>query len=164
MFVGTVLRNCYKIVRLLGNGGFGDTYLAENLDLPGHPLCVVKHLKPKDPNPAVLQIARRLFESEAQVLYKLGCENNQIPRLFAHFEENGEFYLVQEYIEGNDLSSEVIAGKRWSEQEVTQLLREILEILTVVHRQNIIHRDIKPENLMRRQDGKIILIGAIRCE
>lgn len=165
MFVGTVLRNCYKIVRLLGSGGFGDTYLAENLDLPGHPLCVVKHLKPKDPDPVVLQVARRLFESEAQVLYKLGCENNQIPRLFAHFEENGEFYLVQEYIEGSDLSSEVTIGKRWSEQEVTQLLREILEILTVVHKQNIIHRDIKPQNLMRRrEDGKIILIdfGAVK--
>lgn len=165
MFVGTVLRNCYKIVRLLGNGGFGDTYLAENLDLPGHPLCVVKHLKPRDPNPAVLQIARRLFESEAQVLYKLGHENNQIPRLFAHFEENGEFYLVQEYVEGNDLSSEVTVGKRWSEQEVTQLLREILEVLTVVHKHNIIHRDIKPQNLMRRrEDGKIILIdfGAVK--
>ncbi|WP_370460859.1 bifunctional serine/threonine-protein kinase/formylglycine-generating enzyme family protein [Brasilonema octagenarum] len=165
MFVGRVLRNCYKIVRLLGSGGFGDTYLAENLDLPGHPLCVVKHLKPRDPNPDVLQIARRLFASEAQVLYRLGHENNQIPRLFAHFEENGEFYLVQEYVEGNDLSSEVIAGKRWSEQEVTQLLREILEILTLVHKQDIIHRDIKPQNLMRRrQDGKIILIdfGAVK--
>jgi formylglycine-generating enzyme required for sulfatase activity len=165
MFVGRVLRNCYKIVRLLGNGGFGDTYLAENLDLPGHPLCVVKHLKPRDPDPVVLQVARRLFASEAQVLYKLGHENNQIPRLFAHFEENGEFYLVQEYVEGSDLSSEVIAGKRWSEQEVTQLLREILEILTVVHKQDIIHRDIKPQNLMRRrEDGKIILIdfGAVK--
>ncbi|WP_339381453.1 bifunctional serine/threonine-protein kinase/formylglycine-generating enzyme family protein [Brasilonema bromeliae] len=165
MFVGTVLRNCYKIVRLLGSGGFGDTYLAENLDLPGHPLCVVKHLKPRDPNPDVLQIARRLFESEALVLYKLGHENNQIPRLFAHFEENGEFYLVQEYIEGSDLSSEVTVGKRWSEQEVTQLLREILEVLTVVHKQNIIHRDIKPQNLMRRrEDRKIILIdfGAVK--
>ncbi|WP_246162575.1 bifunctional serine/threonine-protein kinase/formylglycine-generating enzyme family protein [Brasilonema sennae] len=165
MFVGRVLRNCYKILRLLGNGGFGDTYLAENLDLPGHPLCVVKHLKPRDPDPVVLQIARRLFASEAQVLYKLGHENNQIPRLFAHFEENGEFYLVQEYVEGSDLSSEVIAGKRWSEQEVTQLLREILEILTLVHKQDIIHRDIKPQNLMRRrEDGKIILIdfGAVK--
>ncbi|NMG07173.1 hypothetical protein DP117_09870 [Brasilonema sp. UFV-L1] len=165
MFVGTVLRNCYKIVRLLGSGGFGDTYLAENLDLPGHPLCVVKHLKPKDPNPVVLQVARRLFESEAQVLYRLGHENNQIPRLFAHFEEKGEFYLVQEYVEGNDLSSEVTVGKRWSEQEVTQLLREILEVLTVVHKHNIIHRDIKPQNLMRRrEDSKIILIdfGAVK--
>ncbi len=165
MLIGTSLRNRYHIIRLLGSGGFGDTYLAEDLDLPGKPQCVVKHLKSQEINPAALPIARRLFEKEAQVLYRLGSENNQIPRLFAHFEENGEFYLVQEFVQGNDLSSEIIVGKKFREQEVTQLLREILTVLAVVHKQNIIHRDIKPQNIMRRQsDGKIILIdfGAVK--
>ncbi|HEY9811487.1 MAG TPA: hypothetical protein V6D13_19335 [Halomicronema sp.] len=93
---GTLLRNRYQIIKLLGYGGFGDTYLAQDKDLPGNPFCVVKHLKPKDPNPAVLPIARRLFENEADVLYKLGKQSECIPTLSAHFEERGEFYFVQD--------------------------------------------------------------------
>jgi eukaryotic-like serine/threonine-protein kinase len=165
MLIGTILRNHYKIIRLLGSGGFGDTYLAEDLDLPKHPVCVVKHLKANDPNPAVIQIARRLFNSEAETLYRLGNLHNQIPKLFAHFEENGEFYLVQEFIDGEDLGKEISPGKQWSESEVTKLLQEVLEILAIVHQQNIIHRDIKPQNIMRRrQDSKIMLIdfGAVK--
>ncbi len=161
---GQILRNRYKIIRLLGSGGFGDTYLAEDIDLPNHPKCVVKHLKPNS-DPAVLQTVRRLFDSEAQVLYRLGNDSDQIPRLFAHFEEQGEFYLVQEFIDGEDLSKEISPGKRLSETEVTKLLQEILEVLAVVHQKNIIHRDIKPPNLMRRrQDRKIVLIdfGAVK--
>jgi formylglycine-generating enzyme required for sulfatase activity len=162
---GTLLRNRYKIVKLLGSGGFGDTYLAQDQDLPGSPLCVVKHLKPKDPNPNVLPVARRLFNAEAEVLYKLGNSSDRIPRLFAHFEENGEFYLVQEYIAGHDLTKELIPGKRLSESYVIKLLQDILEILVDVHRQNIIHRDINPKNVMRRkEDSKLMLIdfGAVK--
>ncbi|WP_414575636.1 SUMF1/EgtB/PvdO family nonheme iron enzyme [Anabaena sp. CCY 9402-a] len=161
---GDILRNHYKITKILGSGGFGDTYLAQDIDLPGQPKCVVKHLKPNS-DPAVLQIVRRLFDSEAQVLYKLGNDSDQIPRLFAHFEEKGEFYLVQEFVDGQDLSHEIIPGEKLTEIAVTKLLQEILEILAVVHKKNIIHRDIKPQNLMRRrQDGKIVLIdfGAVK--
>jgi serine/threonine protein kinase len=100
-----------------------------------------------------------LFNREAKILQHLGNECPQIPRLFAYFEENGEFYLVQEFIDGHDLSEEIFPGNRLSEAQVTQLLQEILEVLTFIHDKNIIHRDIKPENLMRRNiDGKIILI------
>ncbi|WP_442942294.1 protein kinase domain-containing protein [Nostoc sp.] len=165
MPINTVLRNHYKIVGLLGSGGFGDTYLAEDLDLPNKPRCVVKHLKPKTSDTAVLPIARRLFEKEAEVLYRLGNLSKQIPKLFAHFEENGEFYLVQEFVDGRDLSTEIIPDQPWGEAQVVQLLQEILEVLVVVHQQNIIHRDIKPQNLMRRRkDGKIMLIdfGAVK--
>jgi eukaryotic-like serine/threonine-protein kinase len=161
---GVILRNRYKIIYILGSGGFGDTYLAEDLDLPNQPKCVVKHLKPNS-DPGVLQIVRRLFDSEAQVLYRLGNDSDQIPRLFAHFEEQGQFYLVQEFVDGADLSKEIIPGKKLTEQEVTKLLQEILEILAVVHKKNIIHRDIKPQNIMRRhQDSKIVLIdfGAVK--
>ncbi|MEH2184181.1 protein kinase domain-containing protein [Nostoc sp.] len=165
MVINTVLRNHYKIVGLLGSGGFGDTYLAEDLDLPNKPKCVVKHLKPKTSDATVLPIARRLFEKEAEVLYRLGNLSKQIPKLFAHFEENGEFYLVQEFVNGQNLSTEIIPDQPWNEAQVVQLLREILEVLVVVHQQNIIHRDIKPQNLMRRRDdGKIMLIdfGAVK--
>lgn len=163
--IGKTLRNRYKIIKLLGSGGFGDTYLAVDGDLPGLPQCVVKHLKPKDPNPAVLPIAKSLFEREAQVLYRLGTESNQIPKLFAHFEENGEFYLVEEFVDGHDLSAEITQGLPLDENVVFKLLKDILEVLAVVHQHNVIHRDIKPQNIMRRRkDGKIVLIdfGAVK--
>jgi serine/threonine-protein kinase len=165
MQIGTVLRNRYQIHHFLGSGGFGDTYLAEDLDLPGHPQCVVKHLKPKNSAPSILQAARVLFDREAKVLYDLGNAHDQIPRLFAHIEENNQFYLVQEFVEGHTLSEELIVGQPWSEARVVTLLREILEVLSVVHQRGVIHRDIKPQNLMRRQqDQKIVLIdfGAVK--
>ncbi|MDE5085686.1 MAG: bifunctional serine/threonine-protein kinase/formylglycine-generating enzyme family protein, partial [Trichodesmium sp. St16_bin2-tuft] len=162
---GQILRNHYKIIKSLGTGGFGDTYLAQDLDLPGNPKCVVKHLKPKSLDPIVLSIARKLFEREAETLYKLGRDSDQIPRLFAHFQEGREFYLVQEYIEGQDISRELTPGKKLSESETIALVKGILEALTVAHHNNIIHRDIKPQNLMRRRsDNQIVLIdfGAVK--
>ncbi|NJR14922.1 MAG: SUMF1/EgtB/PvdO family nonheme iron enzyme [Calothrix sp. CSU_2_0] len=164
MHIGQILQNRYRIIKIIGSGGFGDTYLAEDINLPNHPKCVVKQLK-YNPNPGILEVAKRLFENEAQVLYRLGNESDQIPKLFAHFEDNGEFYLVQEFVDGQDLSREIYPGKQWSEAEVTQLLQEILEVFTVIHNKNIIHRDIKPANLMRRhKDGKIVVIdfGAVK--
>ena len=95
--LNTVLRNRYKIICSIASGGFGETYLAKDLDLPGHPQCVVKQLKPQSSKPGILNTARRLFETEAQTLYLLG-EHSQIPRLLAQFEENNEFYLLQEFI------------------------------------------------------------------
>jgi len=162
---GKILRNHYKIIDSLGSGGFGDTYLAVDLDLPGNPKCVVKHLSPKSSDPRVLDIAQRLFDKEAETLYKLGTDSDQIPKLFAHFQEGREFYLVQEYIEGHDISKELTPGKKLSESYTIALLKGILEALAVAHQNNIIHRDIKPENLMRRKsDQKIVLIdfGAVK--
>ena len=162
---GQILRNHYKIIKSLGSGGFGDTYLAQDLDLPGNPKCVVKHLKPKTLDPIVLNTARKLFEREADTLYKLGNDSEQIPKLFAHFREEREFFLVQEYIEGQDISHELTPGKKLSESETIALVKGILEALTVAHQNNVIHRDIKPQNLMRRSsDNKIVLIdfGAVK--
>jgi serine/threonine protein kinase len=93
----------YQVVSQLGVGGFSQTFLAQDLHLPGHPLCVVKQFKPQIDDPAHLPAARRLFDTEAKVLYQLG-EHPQIPRLLAHFEEDEEFYLVQEFVEGEPLA------------------------------------------------------------
>ncbi|WP_313931658.1 serine/threonine-protein kinase [Nostoc punctiforme] len=164
-FVRKTLRNRFEIIKQLGSGGSGDTYLAIDLDLPGRPHCVVKHFHPKDSNPAVGAIAKKLFVREAEVLYQLGNDHEQIPRLFAHFDEGGDFYLVQEYIDGHSLTQEIIPGQRLRENAVLILLKDILEVLVFVHEHNIIHRDIKPQNLMRRHsDGKIVLIdfGSIK--
>ncbi|NES70770.1 MAG: SUMF1/EgtB/PvdO family nonheme iron enzyme [Okeania sp. SIO2D1] len=162
---GTILKQRYKIIDTLGSGGFGDTYLAQDLDLPGNPKCVVKHLKPKVPAPGVLPVAQKLFEREAETLYRLGQDSDKIPKLFAHFQEGTEFYLVQEYIKGQDISKELTPGKKLSESYTIALLKGILEALAVAHQNNIIHRDIKPQNLMRRKsDNKIVLIdfGAVK--
>lgn len=154
----------YKIISQLGSGGFGQTFLAEDLHLPGYPRCVVKHLKPQTKEDSTLSMARRLFDTEAQALYQLG-DHDQIPRLLAHFEDNQEFYLAQELIEGEPLSKEFSTGKLWSECQVVGLLQDVLQVLAFVHEQQVIHRDIKPPNLIRRQcDSKVVLIdfGAVK--
>jgi serine/threonine protein kinase len=158
------ISNRYRIVQNLGEGGFGQTFLAEDLHLPTKPRCVVKHLKPQASDAESVQLARRLFEQEAEVLYRLG-NHPQIPTILAHFEEAGEFYLVQELIEGETLAQEFARGKKYSEAQAVDLMRQILETLAFVHGQNVIHRDIKPSNLIRRAaDGRIFLIdfGAVK--
>ena len=162
--LGNILVGRYQIISHLGDGGFGETFVACDTHLPGYPQCVVKKLKPQANDPATLETARRLFDTEAQVLYKLGT-HDRIPQLLAYFEENAEFYLVQEFIEGHDLSQELITGKTLSEDEVILILQEILTILEFVHQQRVIHRDVNPRNLLRRQqDSKLVLIdfGAVK--
>ncbi len=157
----------YRVIDCLRTTGFCKTYVAEDTHLPGdpHPRCVVKKLQPQSNEDFVLETARRLFDNEAKVLYKLN-DHPQIPRLLAHLEVNEEFYLVQEYVEGKDLSqTEIIPGNRWSESKVKAFLIEVLQILAFVHQNSVIHRDIKPSNLIRRaSDDKIFLIdfGAVK--
>ncbi|MBN3941594.1 serine/threonine protein kinase [Nostoc sp. NMS9] len=161
--IGKLLDHRYQVIRVLAMGGFGQTYIAQDTRRPGNPICVVKHLKPGT-DPRVFDTAKRLFNSEAETLEKLG-NHDQIPRLLAYFDENQEFYLVQEYIEGHTLGEELIPGKRWNERQVIQLLQEVLEILEFVHRQGVIHRDIKPDNIIRRlSDNKLVLVdfGAVK--
>ncbi|MBD1998316.1 protein kinase [Leptolyngbya sp. FACHB-541] len=162
--LGQVVGSRYRIFKHLGGGSFGQTYLAEDAYIPEDNLCVVKQLKPQFTDPLTLQVARRLFESEAKTLHKLG-NHGQIPRLLAHFEEKQDFYLVQEFIEGHDLSRELLLGKRWSEVDAIKLVWDILEVLSFVHQHQVIHRDLKPSNIRRRQrDGKLVLIdfGAVK--
>jgi CHASE2 domain-containing sensor protein/predicted Ser/Thr protein kinase len=159
-----LLARRYKIDRVLGSGGFGLTFLAEDTHRPGAPKCVVKHLKPARRDEKFLQVARRLFETEAEILEKLG-KHPQIPRLLAYFEERQEFYLVQEYIEGHPLSDELPVDKKLPEEQVLEMLKGALKILQFIHEHRVIHRDIKPSNIMRRQaDDKLVLIdfGAVK--
>ncbi len=160
----TTLAGRYKIVKPLGGGGFGQTFLAIDLQLPNTPTCVVKQFKPQLHSPQELAIAKRLFDTEAKALHDLG-NHDQIPRLFAHFEQGGEFYLVQEFIEGQTLESEIGNGQIWTQTKVVTALRDVLQVLAFVHKSQVIHRDIKPANLIRRRsDRKIVLIdfGAVK--
>lgn len=151
-----IIGDRYSIIRHLGSSGFGQTYLAKDQHYPGHPLCVVKQLKLKTISPDTWETVRQLFETEAKMLSKLG-NHDQIPRLFAHFEKNQEFYLVQEFIEGEALS-QGLQGHTLPGEEVLRLLADILEVLEFVHQQQVIHCNIKPSNLIRRKDGKLVLV------
>jgi serine/threonine protein kinase, bacterial len=157
-FLGQLLDSRYRVVSLLAAGGFGQTYIAEDTRRPGNPKCVVKHLKPARSDLRFLDHARRLFATEAETLERLG-NHEQIPRLLAYFEENEEFFLVQELIDGHPLTSELHPGKQWTENQIYSLLWEVLNVLVFVHGNNVIHRDIKPENLLRRhQDRRFVLV------
>jgi serine/threonine protein kinase len=162
--IGTTLRGRYQIIAKLGQGGFGETYIAEDIDLPGDPQCVVKRLKPQSGDAFTIGTAKRLFESEAEILYLLGS-HPQIPQLLAHFQSEQDFYLVQEFVDGVPLGDELAKGYIWGDRQVMDFLRDTLTTLEFVHQNQVIHRDIKPHNLIRRkQDGKIVLIdfGAVK--
>ena len=156
----------YLVTKSLRQTNLCETFVAKDTQLPGNPLCVVKQLKPQSSEEFVLNTAKRLFDNEANVLYRLGS-HPQIPRLLAHLRVDDRFFLVQEYIKGKDLSQEEISSERpqpWSEEKAKSFLSEVLTILAFVHNKNVIHRDIKPSNLIRKEDGKIVLIdfGAVK--
>ncbi len=188
-----VLDGRYKLIKQIGAGGFGHTFIARDMRRPGSPPCVVKQLKPASDDPSFIREARRLFNTEAETLEKLG-RHDQIPQLLAYFEEDKQFFLVQEFVEGRSLHDELkaplpevsdldnepqdrilaelanidapVRDKQLSEVEVIQILKDVLDVLEFVHSEGVIHRDIKPDNLIRRKkDRKIVLIdfGAVRA-
>jgi serine/threonine protein kinase, bacterial len=160
-----LLNNRYRAIQNLGSGGFGETFLAEDTQMPSHRRCVIKLLKPITTNPQIYQLVQERFQREAAILEELGGSNNQIPALYAYFQQDGQFYLVQEYIEGSTLTAKIRQQGFLSEIVVQQLLADILPILEYIHDRKIIHRDIKPDNIiMRNRDNKPVLIdfGAVR--
>ncbi len=161
----TLLNNRYKIIRALATGGFGHTFLAEDTYLPSRRHCVIKQLKPINNNPQTFQMVQGRFQREAAILEKLGDSNQQIPKLYAYFEEAGQFYLVQEFIGGQTLTDLVRTSGVLNDNSVQNILLDLLPVLDYVHSQGIIHRDVKPDNIILRQsDRKPVLIdfGAVK--
>ncbi|NDJ19101.1 serine/threonine-protein kinase [Myxacorys almedinensis] len=159
-----LLRDRYRVLHALGQGGFGATFLARDESLPGQPHCVIKQLRPTATAPHVMQMARELFQREAQTLGKIG-NHPQVPRLLDYFEASQEFYLVQEYVSGSTLQQEIKRSGPLSEASVKQFLSELLPVLQYIHSNQVIHRDIKPANMIRRShDCKLVLIdfGAVK--
>jgi serine/threonine protein kinase len=158
-----MLAGRYQIFKVLGRGGFGVTYLARNVYLPGQPLCVIKHLTPKFNNPALKTIAKWRFYVEARTLSQLGS-HSQIPLLIDYFRKDGEMYLVQEYIPGETIFQQVREGQCFTESAVQEFLLAMLKLLAYVHSHRLIHRDIKPQNIIHCQtDDRLVLIdfGAV---
>lgn len=152
------LKNRYKILKIIGRGGFGITFLAQDR-ANGESLCVVKQLNPYH---AEIATAKRLFQREADTLKELK-EADQIPEFIEYFEENDNYYIVQEYIEGKTLDR--LIDEHWDAENLSRFLWDVLSVLEKLHRNNIIHRDIKPSNLIKSdRNCKIVVIdfGAVK--
>lgn len=149
-----ILGDRYRAVRFIGEGGFGRTFQAvdeHRLDTP----CVIKQFLPQQSGSAALEKATELFKQEAFRLRDLG-KHSQIPDLLAFFQQEGRLYLIQEFIDGENLLDELTRKGKFSESEVKQVLIELLPVLQFIHDNNVIHRDIKPENIIRcSQNGKL---------
>jgi serine/threonine protein kinase len=160
-----LLNNRYQVIRTLGSGGFGETFLAKDINMPSERFCVVKQLKPIQNNPQIYQLVQERFQREAAILEALSGASEQIPVLYAYFTDGGQFYLVQEWIKGDTLTAKIEKQGLFTNSAVEELLINILPVLDYVHSQHIIHRDIKPDNIiLRYHDNKPVLIdfGAVR--
>ncbi|PIG91105.1 serine/threonine-protein kinase [Gloeocapsopsis sp. IPPAS B-1203] len=156
--LGKLIRDRYQIVQVLNTEGFCHTYLAKDTHQHHPTTCIVKHFQAVSDHPESLATLRGLFIREVEALKKLG-DYDRIPQLLCNFEENQEFYLIQEFIAGNPLSTELEPGQKWSESQVIQLLQEVLPILEFIHSHGLIHRNIQPKNIIRRQhDDRLILV------
>lgn len=159
----TLLDNRYRVTSVLGSGGFGETYMAEDTKMPSNRRCVIKQLRPIADNPQMYELLQQRFQREAAVLEALGEESRSIPKLYANFVEDGLFYLVQEWIDGLTLAEAVKQQGKWSEDAAKTLMVSILQTLTYVHSQGIIHRDIKPDNVILRSGEPVLIdFGAVK--
>ncbi|HEY9847939.1 MAG TPA: serine/threonine-protein kinase [Leptolyngbyaceae cyanobacterium] len=153
-----LLKDRYRAIKPIGQGGFGRTFLAVDEDKPSKPPCVIKQFFPLVQGASNLQKASELFNQEAVQLDRLG-QHPQIPDLLAYFILDDRQYLVQEFIDGQTLSQEIVQNGAFNETLVKQLLNDLLPILQFVHSHQVIHRDIKPDNIIRRKsDRKLLLV------
>ncbi|NJL22199.1 MAG: serine/threonine protein kinase [Leptolyngbyaceae cyanobacterium SM1_3_5] len=145
----------YMAIKSIGQGGFGRTFLAADLTAESKPLCVIKQFFPAAKgNPK----AAELFRQEALRLKQLG-HHPQIPNLLDYLEQDGQQYLIQEFIDGQNLEQELSDRGAFSELEIRQLLLDLLPVLQFMHNHKVIHRDIKPANIIRRDaDNKLVLV------
>jgi serine/threonine protein kinase len=155
-----VLRQHFRALRKIGEGGFGRTFLGVDEDLPSKPYCAIKQFFPRSRHPQAVEKAIELFTQEAIRLDDLGKHHPQIPRLLAYFEQDGCQYLVQEYIDGQNLEQELETRGAFNETQTRQLLLDLLPVLEFIHSNQVIHRDIKPENIIRRTPPRSRLTGA----
>ncbi|MDX2096208.1 MAG: serine/threonine-protein kinase [Leptolyngbyaceae cyanobacterium bins.59] len=158
--IGTILQNRYRIIEILGQGGFGRTYLAEDQGR-FRELCALKEFIPAQMEEYAFQKAKELFQREAAILYQL--QHPQVPQFRALFEQDQRLFLVQDYVQGKTfqtlLAERKQRGYAFSETEVLLFLQQMLSVLTYVHSCNIIHRDISPDNIiLREQDQLPVLI------
>jgi serine/threonine protein kinase len=153
-----LLAERYRAIKQIGQGGFGRTFLAVDEYKPSKPYCVIKQLLPQAQGTDTVKKAAELFELEAARLDELGRNHPQIPELLAYFTQDSQQYLVQEFIDGQNLTQEVIQFGAYNEEKVIAFLQNLLPVLEFVHSKQVIHRDIKPDNIIRRRNGELVLV------
>ncbi len=161
---GKIFAQRYLVQSLLGRGGFGITFLARNIYIPGQPLCVIKKLAPKVTDSGEIAAARWRFYQEARSLSRLGS-HAQIPALLDYFKVGTDLYLVEEYIPGKTLAQIVKKQRLFTQIEVATFLIKMLHLLEYIHSHRLIHRDIKPQNIILCQsDRRFVLVdfGAVK--
>lgn len=158
ILAGTTLQNRYRILQLLGQGGFGRTYRGEDLGRFNES-CAIKEFEPQQEN-GMTEKSLQLFQREATILYNI--DHPQIPRFQAIFEENHRLFLVQDYIDGTSyrdlLNQRLAQGMTFSEAEVRQFLQQMLPVLAHIHGKGIIHRDISPDNILQRHGDQLPIL------
>ncbi|NJN23516.1 MAG: protein kinase [Acaryochloridaceae cyanobacterium RL_2_7] len=153
----TMIGDRYRVIKEIGRGGFGHTYLAEDTNRFNE-TCVLKEFAPELNHQDSLGKAKELFSREAEVLYRL--EHSQIPKFREWFmdEKVHSLFLAQDYVVGPTyfalLQQRKAQGLAFTEGEVLEFLRESLPILSYIHEQGVIHRDISPDNLICRESDK----------
>ncbi|MFN6460306.1 MAG: protein kinase domain-containing protein [Nostoc sp. DedVER02] len=153
-----LLKERYRAIKPIGQGGFGKTFLAVDEDKPSKPRCVIKQFYPQSQGTNTLAKAVELFNQEAVRLDELG-KHPQIPELLAYFTQEARQYLVQEFIDGQNLAQELAHLGAFNETQIRQLLNDLLSVLQFCHARHVIHRDIKPENIiLREKDNKLVLV------
>ncbi|MGV2831513.1 protein kinase domain-containing protein [Myxosarcina sp. GI1(2024)] len=153
-----LLERRYRAIEIIGRGGMGRTLLATNEKVRGaESTCVIKQFFPQTRNITSRQKAIELFAAEAVILDELG-RHPQIPQLYDYFTQNEHQYLVQEWIEGDNLTQVLQKQGTFDEKRICQLLNALLPVLAFVHQHQIIHRDIKPENILSCSDGTLVLV------
>ena len=154
-----ILHLHYQVVKVLGLGRSGITYLVQDIDAIESLLYVIKEVQSTNSSESNPTVARAMFEATGSIAYQVG-QHPQIPSIVAKFEEDGHRYLVREYVEGKLLSQELLAGKIWSQTQVFDFLIDLIGTICFVHSFNYIHQDINPHNIIRRDDdGRFNLIG-----
>ncbi len=147
----------YGAKKIIGQGGFGRTFLSVDEYKPSKPPCVIKQFYPQFQGTSSIQKATELFALEAVRLEQLG-KHSQIPELLAYFSQDGRQYLVQEFIDGENLAQTLESKGYFSETQIRKLLNNLLPVFEFIHSRQVIHRDIKPENIILRQDGQLVLV------
>jgi serine/threonine protein kinase/class 3 adenylate cyclase len=153
---GTRVGGRYILQRVLGQGGFGRSYLAEDTQRFNE-FCVVKEFFPTKNSGRSLQKAVDLFKREAKTLYQM--DHPQIPKFLACFTQAQRLFLVQEFIDGISYSQLLHQRRReargFTETEVREWLVPMLQVLDYIHGLNVVHRDISPDNIMYCRDRNL---------